>query len=114
MNKLLSTTFAIVALGIASIAQADQVILASFGNTLKVEVNEETTLYYFNEDGSFSTDGGKAGTWAIEDNGDVCTYVDGATLSCGPAEEGHEVGETWQTTAADGTVTTLTLIEGRQ
>jgi len=39
--------------------------------------------------------------------------VDGETLSCGPAEEGHQVGETWQTTAADGTVTTLTLIEGR-
>ena len=113
MNKFYSAALAIAALSIASIAQADQVILASFGNTLKVEVNETTTLYYFNEDGTFSTDGGQAGTWAIEDNGDVCTYVDGETLSCGPAEEGHAVGETWQTTAADGTVTTLTLIEGR-
>jgi len=50
VNKILSLALAIPALGIATIAQADQVILASFGNTLKVELNDAAMLNYFNDD----------------------------------------------------------------
>ncbi len=41
------------------------------------------------------------------------TYVGEEVLSYGLIEEGHEIGKTWQATAEDSTVTTLTLIEGR-
>ena len=111
--RLLSLGIALLAMGAITQAQADQSILSSFGNTLKVEVNDQTTLYYFNEDGTFSIDDGRSGIWEMEGD-DVCTYIDGEVLSCGPAQEGRNVGDTWQTVSEDGTVTTLTLIEGRE
>ena len=113
MKRFFTLALAVLAMGTLTQAQAEQSILASFGNTLKVEVNDQTTLYYFNEDGTFSLDDGRSGIWEIEGD-DVCTYIDGEVLSCGPVQEGRDVGDTWQTTAEDGTVTTLTLIEGRE
>ena len=112
MKKVFLTGRAVLAFGVVSQASADPSILASFGNTLKVEVDELTTLYYFNDDGTFSTDDGTEGTWKIEGE-DVCTYNGEQLLTCGPVIEGRQVGDTWQTTADDGTVTTLTLIQGR-
>ena len=112
MRRILLASVAVLTFGVFSNADAETSILASFGNTLKIEVNDLTTLYYFNEDGTFSTDDGTEGTWKVEGE-DVCTYSGDQLLTCGPVIEGRQVGDTWQTTADDGTVTTLTLIEGR-
>jgi hypothetical protein len=102
----------------AGLAQSDMNIF--FANTLvmtsaegaefKLHINENGTYHGIAPDGSEFT-----GTWEQNDAGEACfTRKQPAELPpvCN-ALNGAAVGDTWESTMADGTAVTVTLAEGR-
>ena len=83
----------------------------AFGNTVRIENADGVTDYYLNEDGTFSTGAGDSGTWIV-DGAQICTMVGEAT-DCGPYQADRKVGDSWTDAQEDGSVVTVTVIEGR-
>lgn len=82
-----------------------------FGNTLKIEENGVTSLWYMNEDGTFTTDSNVSGTWTLEGD-NMCVTIGDAAPSCGPIEV-RTLGESWTEDNGQGGTRTATLVEGR-
>jgi len=112
MKKILGTLAAIAVLAIGAPAYAE-LMDSTFGNTVTVSMGDNTMSYYFNEDGTFSaasSDGATAeGTWTL-DGTTLCVMV-GDQTSCNEIED-HEVGDSWEESDEQGTVT-ISIVEGR-
>jgi hypothetical protein len=81
-----------------------------YGNTLQVVENGQTSSWFINEDGTFTTDSGASGTWALS-GPDMCVTI-GAATNCSPIEE-RTVGQSWTEDDGQGGTRTATLVAGR-
>jgi len=91
----------------------------AYGNTLQITRPDGSTIrFYINADGTYTgvwTDGSAiSGTWA-ETNGQMCftqTSPAAAAASCGPLIT-QNAGDAWTAQRPDGSVSQLTIIQGR-
>lgn len=121
MKHWLLTAVCIV--GLAGPAFAADTMAYLYGNTLEVKAKDgSVSTYQFAQDGTYAqnlADASKIkGSWAVKDNKLCLTQVEpapaaGAMPACGPTHEARKPGDTWQYTADDGQVFTLTLIAGQ-
>ena len=113
--RVLIAAFALVvaSLGFSGAAMAKDLMAVTYENTVVVEAPDGTvTKMYFNEDGTYTTSNGDSGTWAMNDEGQLCT-TNAEGENCGPIEE-RQVGDSWETTAEDGSVTKISIVAGRE
>lgn len=83
-------------------------------NTLRVDYPDGSQIdWYLNEDGSFTTSVGLAGTY-VEGEGKICiTPADGEEVCSTYADETRSTGDVFTATGDDGTQFTVTIVEGR-
>lgn len=109
--------FAILVAGfVGGAAQADDDPFANYyENTIVITNADGATPIHVEPDGTFSEvlpDGTPvSGTWTLNE-GVSCFIVEGIEPHCTPAEP-HEVGDTWQVPAVDGTMEQAELKAGR-
>lgn len=108
-------------------APAADPMAGAYENTLvaKNAQGQEARVWY-NADGTYTSktfDGSDVkGTWVSKEDGSVCLTrtepapKEGETAElCGPPQaDSRKPGDTWDITASDGQVYTLTIVEGRQ
>tara|TARA_R110002072_G_scaffold84304_3_gene191082 strand:+ start:596 stop:907 length:312 start_codon:yes stop_codon:yes gene_type:complete len=81
-----------------------------FSNGLQVSAGDTTYVVFFEEDGSYSTTVGIAGTWEVVD-GELCTTRTTGEHNCQPImTDGLETGATWTGENAAGETVTFTLV----
>ncbi len=100
---------------LAGPALAGDTMSPMYANTATVTSADGTvTKYYFNEDGSFTTDGDLAGAWTSSDD-QLCLIPTGSEdqLCATVGAEKRSVGDTYEITTSDGSIASVTLEAGR-
>ena len=109
-NVVCSTACAFLSLTL-SVSAAD-LLSGSFGNTTTMTYSDGSVVgFYFDEDGSFTTDNGISGNWSL-DGSRLCLSNEGERR-CGHWEGPYSAGDTWQQNDPDGNPMTVAITQGR-
>ena len=109
-NALCSAVCALLPLTLS--AGAGDLLAGSFGNTTTMTYADGSVVeFYFDEDGTFSTDTGIGGSWSL-DGVTLCLSNEGESR-CGEWGGPYSAGDTWQQNDPDGNLMTVTITDGR-
>jgi len=112
--KLKLVSIAAIAALFAGQALAEDKMAVTYGNTIELTAADGTvTKVYYNEDGTYTTDGEASGTWELNESDQLCTTPAGGEQGCTDVAWGHQVGESWDATSTEGEPVNITIVEGR-
>ncbi len=98
----------------ASLIVTSDTFTVILSNTMRVTAKDGTVQnWLFNQDGTFTSLAGVAGTWTLEGE-TLCTlYGERTTPGCFDLPAGKTVGDAWDQVVGSGRTMELSIVEGR-